>query len=346
VDAMVITLQSLLEEDRPHVYSEASGGVYFPHGRAVEYETTPAQVFDLASLTKGLFTAPRVFEFAAQKGILLHRPIVESASAELKKLLSPELLALSYADLLSHRSGLPAWMNTYTSCLGQDLGNSMERLAFHLKRVGHRTFLERGSLLDKTFRYSDVGFLLLGFILQIETKISLREQLLSMNQRSGSALTFSPVSRAASTGFCSMRQRELSGEVHDENCFYLGEETGHAGLFGTLHDVKSHILWLLNENFGRAFFHSNAILRRSVGSSHGDGLIGLRQGSGASAQDFCGGMSIGHLGFTGTAFWLDPETNNFLIHLTNRVVNGRLSKGIIEARQKFCRYANFELNRV
>lgn len=330
---MVITLKSLLDQDRPQVYLEASGGIYFGKG-VVEYETTPGRVFDLASLTKGLFTAPRVFEYAAERGLLLQRPIGESASQELKSLLSPALLDLSYAELLSHSSGLPAWMNTYTNCEDHDLGGPRERLAFHLNRVAEKP------LTDKVFRYSDVGFLLLGLILQMETKRSLKDQLLSMNQRSGSKLSFSPVAQAASTGFCVMRQRGLSGEVHDENSYYLGGETGHAGLFGTLGDVKAHLSWLLKENFGRAFFHHNALQRRKPGDSHGDGLLGLRQGSGASARDFCEGLAIGHLGFTGTAFWLDPETHHFVIHLTNRVAKGRLSKGILEARQKFCHFAN------
>ena len=142
-----------------------------------------------------------------------------------------------------------------------------------------------------------------------------------------------------------MRQRQLRGEVHDENCFFLGGETGHAGLFGSLLDVKLHLKWLLSESFGQAFLHRNALLRKKPQQNPyltDDGLLGLRQGSGLSAYDFCGGRSIGHLGFTGTAFWIEPESKDFLVHLTNRVANGRLSKGIAQSRQKFSYFANWE----
>ena len=336
------TLNTLVEDDCPEIYHEASAGIYLSTGKSLEFETRPSLVFDLASLTKGLFTAPRIFQFAAERGILLERPISESASAELKSILSPTLLGLTYDQILSHTSGLPAWMNTYTECIGVDTGSSLAKLAFHLNRIAQRP------LGPKTFCYSDVGFLLLGFILQVETKMSLGEQLQAWTQKSGSRLSYAPLDRTevASTGFCPMRQRELKGDVHDENCFFLGGETGHAGLFGSLLDVKLHLKWLFNESFGQSFLHRNALLRKMPHQNpyltH-DGLLGLRQGSGLSADGFCNGLAIGHLGFTGTAFWIEPESKDFVIHLTNRVANGRLSKGITQSRQKFCEFANANL---
>ena len=341
VDSVVVTLKTLVENDRPEIYREASAGIFLATGKSLEFETKPSLVFDLASLTKGLFTAPRIFQFAAERGILLERPISESASLELKSRLSPALLSLTYDQILSHTSGLPAWMNTYTECLGVDTGSSLAKLGFHLNRVAQRP------LGPKTFCYSDIGFLLLGFILQVETKMSLGKQLRAWTDLSGSRLSYAPLDRpeVASTGYCPMRQRELKGEVHDENCFYLGGETGHAGLFGSLLDVKLHLNWLFKESFGLSFLHRNALVRKLPHqNSHltHDGLLGLRQGSGLSAYDFCSGLAIGHLGFTGTAFWIEPESKDFVIHMTNRVANGRLSKGITQSRQNFCEFANSE----
>jgi CubicO group peptidase (beta-lactamase class C family) len=330
VDSWTDELQRLILQDRPRIYQEASAGVWISDASPLVYESNRGLVFDLASLTKGLFTAPKIFEFSAEYGIPLGKPIKYFASQVLSKRLSRDLLSISLSELLSHSSGLSPWMNTYTECMGTEFGSYHDKLIFHLNRM-------KVSL--KTEQYSDVGFLLLGLLLETETGKSLQTHLADWNQRSGSKLQFSPVERpAASTGFCGLRARVLAGEVHDENCAFLGGATGHAGLFGTLDDVKIHLKWLLESPLGRYFLHENALSRRLIDGGR-DGLLGLRQGNGKYSCGFGGGFSVGHLGFTGTAFWIEPTTRSFVIHLTNRVIVGRRSRGIMESRKKICDFA-------
>jgi CubicO group peptidase (beta-lactamase class C family) len=60
--------------------------------------------------------------------------------------------------------------------------------------------------------------------------------------------------------------------------------------------------------------------------------MGWRKGRDASAKTFAQGRGCGHLGFTGTAFWVDPLTRGFGIILTNRVISGRISTAIKDMR--------------
>jgi len=333
VDSWEEDLKRLILQDLPQVYQEASAGLWLTSQPPMVYESIKDQVFDLASLTKALFTAPKIFEFCSENGIPLSKPIKYFVSSALSQRLFDQLLNISLAELLSHSSGLPPWMNTYTECFGQELGDDHDKLIFHLNRM------QLKSLEFRKEQYSDVGFLLLGLILEIETGKSLRLHLDDWNRLSGSHLEFSPTKRhVASTGFCALRNRELYGEVHDENCAFLGGATGHAGLFGSLEDVRAHLSWLLNSPKGSYFLHQNALCRHALDRGQ-DGLLGLRQGIGEHSRGFGEGFSVGHLGFTGTAIWIEPSSRNFIIHLTNRVANGRRSRGIMDARKRFCDFS-------
>lgn len=300
----------------------------------LEWESQSSVVFDLASLTKALFTAPKIFQLACEKGLSFYQPLESFLEKELKDLLSPELRQLTLSSLLGHRSGLPAWANFWVECESHQFSSSRERLLFHLNRMSKAINPERGMV------YSDLGYLLLGLIIESESKKSLQACLADWNRHSGAALSFSRFNEpSAGTGYCPWRQRELNAEVHDENCFSLGGACGHAGLFGNLHDVSLHLKWLFSTGFGRAFLHHNALLRKTD-HVKGDGLLGLRQGLAAHAQPFAKGMAMGHLGFTGTSFWVDPESFSFYILLTNRVAMGRLSKGIMDVRAKVANLAD------
>jgi len=299
------------------------------------WESHSGVCFDLASLTKALFTAPKVFQFACEKGLSLAQPIGSFLTSDLSKLLNAKLLGISLGELLSHRSGLPAWANFWVQCENNSKLNRRDQTIFHLNRMSEKINSHQGMV------YSDIGYILLGLILESESNQSLAGSLEEWNLQSGSQLAFKPSQRKfASTGYCPVRRRELFGEVHDENCFGLGAESGHAGLFGTLDDVIFHLKWLLSTNFGRSFIHQNALLRRKS-DDLGDGLLGWRQGLGSHAKAFLKGSSIGHLGFTGTALWLDPDSYSFYVLLTNRVAMGRLSKGIMDIRAKFAESAQF-----
>ena len=130
-----------------------------------------------------------------------------------------------------------------------------------------------------------------------------------------------------------MRRRIIQGEVHDENAASLGGEAGHAGLFATGEGVVSLLcsLWQ-NQSWKSAFDHG---LRKVSGQRNHDKSWGpgLQAFDLPCVNSFC----LGHLGFTGTSFWVDHTNKTYAIFLSNRVVSGRQSKWISSVRSKVAR---------
>lgn len=213
----------------------AAFGVVFADGRREslhlglaqkEPEPVPLKAgtfFDLASLTKPLFTLKEVLR-AVEEGLLdlddplsLHLP-------ELLWLKDHPLKGKTIRELLAHTSGLPAWEAVYTWGEGQKL---KARLLQYPWPLGRPT-------------YSDIGYMLLGILLERVRGKPLGEFALPPG------LTFSPPpEQSAATERCPWRGRVLRGQVHDENAFALGGAAGHAGLFGTLEGVLGELQALL-----------------------------------------------------------------------------------------------------
>ena len=136
---------------------------------------------------------------------------------------------------------------------------------------------------------------------------------------------FSP-DEFASTGYCPRRKRALWGEVHDSNCFALGGVSGHAGLFGSARDVGLLVSELLAcyEGAGSGMFATRRIremfdyLNPVAGSTWRLGFDSPSPRN-SSAGELFSRHSVGHLGFTGTSFWLDLDARLMVILLTNRV---------------------------
>ena len=131
--------------------------------------------------------------------------------------------------------------------------------------------------------------------------------------------------------------RHLCGEVHDENAWAAGGVAGHAGLFGR--GPKSSPCWPpctapITGETGLPF--SPATVRRFFTPvAPGTRALGFdvpnADASLSSAGRYFSPVSVGHLGFTGTSFWLDLELGQMVVLLTNRVHLGRDDKAKIQA---------------
>jgi CubicO group peptidase (beta-lactamase class C family) len=130
--------------------------------------------------------------------------------------------------------------------------------------------------------------------------------------------------RSVPTAYCPVRQRQLIGEVHDENAWAMGGFAGHAGLFGSGEGLTRFLRALWRHEDSRQVFSENF----AEAASPGDSLLGWRKGVDESARTFAEGRGCGQLGFTGTAFWVDPLTKSYAVVLTNRVISGRVSPAI------------------
>jgi CubicO group peptidase (beta-lactamase class C family) len=265
--------------------------------------------FDLASLTKVIFTTTTILRLADDGLIALDDPLT-TAIPDLRQYdLNAAERRLTFRQCLAHQTHLPAVEPLYT------YGQEPQTLrAFVLQRVW-RT----GPPV-----YSDINFILLGVAIERLTG-PLTDQPLP------AGLTFRPDPlRCAATERCTWRGRVLRGEVHDENAFALGGASGHAGLFGTIDGVLDFALTLLTGSGLSA--QSLAALRSRQSDTR---TIGWEtRHPGWSGGDACSTDTIGHTGFTGTGLWIDFDRGLAWALLTNRVHPTRhRDSGIIPLRR-------------
>jgi len=138
----------------------------------------------------------------------------------------------------------------------------------------------------------------------------------------------------AATEDCPWRGKILDGEVHDENAFTLGGVAGHAGLFGTARDVYGLLKELLSIYAGKwniGLFRRDVVQtffqRQSDVWSWALGFDTPTRPDSSSGQYFSD-QSVGHLGFTGTSFWVDLLKGVIVILLTNRIHPNRENERI------------------
>jgi CubicO group peptidase (beta-lactamase class C family) len=267
-------------------------------------------VFDLASMTKVIFTTTTILRLVEQNRIGLEQPLGELIP-DLRQydLKAPER-ALTVRQCLAHQTFLPAVEPLYT--YGQDA----------------RTL--RAFVLQRAWRhgppvYSDINFILLGIVIERITGQPLQQRPLPPG------FTFAPEPQAcAATEFCRWRERMIRGEVHDENAFALGGASGHAGLFGTIDAVLDFAVSMLGGTALRP--ETMAALRTRQSPQRALGWEMKYDGwSGGAA---CSDDTIGHTGFTGTGLWIDFQRGLAWSLLTNRVHPTRhFDSGIAELRQ-------------
>jgi CubicO group peptidase (beta-lactamase class C family) len=252
--------------------------------------------FDLASLTKVLFTTPTIMRLAAETQIALDAPLT-SAIPDLRQYDAdaPER-RLTFRQCLSHQTHLPAVEPLYTYGL-----DPATLRAFILQRVWRA-----GPPV-----YSDINFMLLGIAIERLTGRHLGELALP------SGLTWRPEpGQTAATERCTWRARVLRGEVHDENAFALGGAAGHAGLFGTIDgvlDAAHHLLQCAEPWVAEMRTRQSATRCLGWEARH----------DGWSGGNACSEQTIGHTGFTGTGVWIDFARGLAWALLTNRVHSTR-----------------------
>ncbi len=267
-------------------------------------------IFDLASLTKVIFTTTTILRLVEQGRIALDQPLGELIPDLRQYDLKAAERGLTVRQCLAHQTFLPAVEPLYT--YGQD---PQTLRAFVLQRVW-----ERGPPV-----YSDINFILLGIVIERVTNMPLKQQ------RLDAGFTFAPdPDDCAATEFCRWRDRMLRGEVHDENAFALGGASGHAGLFGAIDAVL---------DFAAAMLSGTALHPETIG------LLRTRQTpqralgwemkyDGWSGGASCSDDTIGHTGFTGTGLWIDFQQGIAWSLLTNRVHPTRhFESGIARLRQ-------------
>lgn len=251
---------------------------------------TEATWFDLASLTKVLFTTERILALAEAGRVDLDAPLT-SVLPDFRQY-NPDNWErkVTFRQCLGHQTPFPAVFPIYTYGRDADL---------------LRAFVLQHQWQPGPSVYSDINFILLGLALERIEKRSIRE----MDAGPAFAWSADPET-AAATEDDTWRHRVLCGEVHDDNCSAL-QGAGHAGLFGTAAAVLDFAAEKLASAGPEALIRTPLSARRT----HGWEL----PYEGWSGGELCSAQTIGHTGFTGTGLWINFERGHAWTLLTNRI---------------------------
>ena len=290
--------------------------------------TTLDTVFDLASLTKVLSTTVLIM-IATERS----RLDLDAAAAErLREWQGHDRETVTLADFLAHTSGLTAHLPFF-----RDHGSRAE-----FEWAISRLVLEYAPRTKSV--YSDLGFILLGFVLEDILGDTVDRSFSQLaTERFWPDIGFRPDlgmrRRCAPTEVDPWRGRRLVGEVHDENAWALGGVAGHAGLFGTataVGRIAREVLGGLQgeDTFVRASTMRAFVLRTTI--PHSTRALGWDTMQPTSS---CGtrmsAKAIGHTGFTGTSLWIDPSDDVYVVLLTNRVCPTRTNNQLLAIRPAF-----------
>lgn len=312
-------------------YSGASKLLDLKLGEDYEY-------YDIASLTKIVFTVTRLMEMKQNSELDIHSKLSKYTS-------NPKDEAISVFQLLTHSAGHRWWAPLYESLLEDpaglvDFSEQWEKLLELLQNEVREPEPEK-------YVYSDIDFMFLGEVIKKISGNSLLKDFESFRSRWGMNNTFYSVNnlcpvdvnKIAPTEFSAWRTTTMQGQVHDENTYSLGGVSSHAGLFSKISDLESWCLKIRSSYLGKGILNEEVVKEFSksqVDPKYGDWGLGFMKPTYGSAS--CGKLfsaeSFGHTGFTGTSIWFDMENDIFAIVLSNRVNPSRENKKFVPLRAK------------
>jgi len=297
---------------------------------------SPDTLFDIASITKSVSTASLT--------MLLESSGVLSAHDKVQKFIphakNTWIGSTPISRLLCHQSGLAAWRPFFLKITGGNKANLVPSRLFSEKNkdiVINMILSEKPAYHPGTEeRYSDLGYILLGKILEEAANCPL-ERLFKEKIAEPMGLhstVFRPITLKkwladkskediSATEVCPWREQTLIGHVHDDNAFILGGAAGHAGLFSTTSDLFNFTSKMFNiYKLGTGYGISQKVLReywkKKDGGSWVFGWDTPTPGKSTSGNCFSLN-SVGAIGFTGCTIWLDLDKEFIIILLSNRI---------------------------
>lgn len=300
-------------------------------------------LFDVASLTKNVATTAALMLLVDAGELEIDIPIAEYIPA----MKDAGKTDITVRHLLAHSSGLPAHIKFYEElealrAEGKAPSWGPESVDWVIDKIAQVD----AQAPNQVTIYSDLGFILLGRMIEHITEKSLdtfcqEEIFLPLGLEDTFFLPlFDETLRkkrlkgrqVVVTEQCPWRGRLLSGEVHDDNCHAMGGVAGHAGLFSTASDLHRFAFSMQQCAKGVASFLSPAVVNefwRIQDKAHGaqEGVEGTSRTLGwdtptpgiSQAGEHFSASSVGHLGFTGCSMWIDRDEEIIAILLTNRV---------------------------
>lgn len=305
----------------------------------------PATIYDLASLTKPLATLLALVSLLGAGRIGFAQKLEDLLQSKVPV----DKREISLRDLMGHRAGLASYIPFFSLVAKKD--------QVQVKKEVLRIILDFPLVNPpgQQALYSDLGFILAGFIVEGQSGQNLAEYVraaiyepLGLEKR----IFFNPpgkiqAGRYGRGEYCLWRRRVLDGEVSDESCALLGGVAGHAGLFGNIRAVSALVCSLLDHWVGKEVKgQKKPLLDRDIllscfarqkKQNRDTWALGVDTPSTrySSSGRYLSPLSIGHLGFTGTSFWIDPRRELVMVLLSNRVHPCRSNQKIKKFRPLF-----------
>jgi CubicO group peptidase (beta-lactamase class C family) len=301
-------------------------------------EVTTASLFDVASLTKIIATTAMAM-ILYERGVLdLEAPvtaIVPEFAGQFAGQVAdndPRRGEVTVRMLLTHSSGLPAYEKLFLRA----------RTREDLLQAAFTTPLAAAP--GARVEYSDIGFIILGTILERLADESLdvfcQREIFGPLGMAHTAFKPSPALKDSippTADDRSFRHRIIQGEVQDENASVLGGVAPHAGLFSTAEDLAIFAHTMLNG--GYPILRSDTVelfSRRESAPAGTSRALGWDTPSGLSQSGkYFPERSFGHLGYTGTSLWIDPERQLSITLLSNRTWPDCANQAIKQVRPAF-----------
>jgi serine-type D-Ala-D-Ala carboxypeptidase len=293
-------------------------------------QPVPETLFDLASVTKVLATTTMAM-ILYERGLLdLDIPVISIVGEFSGE--DPRRDQVTLRMLLAHSSGLPAYEKLFLRAHSRD---ELLQAAFSTELAN-----DPGSHAE----YSDIGFIVLGVALErlADEPLDRFCQREILGPLGMTHTTFNPASELhptipATADDKTFRHRIIQGEVQDENASVLGGVAGHAGIFATAQDVALFAHALLKG--GSPILRPETIslfTTREMSPEGTSRALGWDTPSSPSQSGRCfSARAYGHLGYTGTSLWIDPERQLSVTLLTNRTWPDCANKAIKQVRPKF-----------
>lgn len=301
------------------VVNEAYGKISNESDIAVTTET----VFDLASLTKPLVTAPSVMRLLSENKVSLDTKVSDLFPSFTGRRKS----RISVVNLLCHNSGLPDYRPYYEKLITLKVSQREDAL----KRLVLSEPLVNAP--GEKVVYSDLGYMILAWMIEelsgkkldryIQEEVYRPLQIGELFFNRGNSPADADRIYAA-TEVCPWRKTTLYGGVHDDNAWSIGGVCGHAGLFGTaggVYRMLNHYLKMYTGDGVESPFDPSVLKCFLTGYETTGRAPGFDMPSetGSSSGELFSKKTVGHLGFTGTSFWMDLDQQITIILLSNRV---------------------------
>ena len=276
-------------ENGMKIVSGFGGTISFKSDQVIDNTT----VFDIASITKVVLTVPLFYNLIHKKE--LHPDYMVS------KFFNSISDSVTLFELIDHSSGYPAWIPFYDEI---DSILSIEERKSEAVRIISEMKREKGDRI-----YSDINYIMLGLILEkIHGKpldAIFSEFLIENGIKTG--ICFNPKNAVPLTSYSTLRKNYPDKTVEDENSFFLGGKTAHAGLFASAKETVNYFEQLL----AKEWFRKVSLNLNFAGFDKPEGN-NSNYGTNPDPEN-----QIGHLGFTGTAILIDLKKEKIAALFTN-----------------------------